>query len=93
MVRDELSVLSAFLMVAVERSFTKAAKRLAVSPSALSHAIRGFAREYPDVAIDLTTTLEGRVDLVGAGFDAGIHLGEYIQRDMVAVRASPSTDS
>src|SRR6202163_731802 len=42
MVRDELSVLSAFLAVAQERSFTRAARRLGVSPSALSHAIRGL---------------------------------------------------
>src|SRR5437868_12960891 len=42
MVRDELSVLSAFLTVAEERSFTKAAKRLGVSTSALSHAMRGL---------------------------------------------------
>jgi DNA-binding transcriptional LysR family regulator len=42
MVRDELSILSAFLTVAEERSFTRAAKRLGVSPSALSHAIRGL---------------------------------------------------
>ncbi len=162
MVRDELSVLAAFLTVAEERSFTRAAKQLGVSPSALSHAIRGleerigvrllarttrsvaptdagqqflarlgpaladvrgaldqvaglrdkpagrvrlvasrlaarmvlapklgqFARDYPDVVVDLTTTEEGRVDLVGAGFDAGIHLGEFIERDMVAVRVS-----
>ena len=47
-----------------------------------------FARDYPDVVVDLTTTEEGRVDLVGAGFDAGIHLGEFIERDMVAVRVS-----
>src|SRR5712691_5934817 len=40
MLRDELSVLSAFLAVAEERSFTRAAKRLDVSTSALSHAIR-----------------------------------------------------
>ena len=40
MVRDELSVLAAFLAVAEERSFTKAAKRLDVSTSALSHAMR-----------------------------------------------------
>jgi DNA-binding transcriptional LysR family regulator len=42
MVRDELSLLSAFLAVAEEKSFTKAAKRLGVSASALSHAIRGL---------------------------------------------------
>jgi hypothetical protein len=42
MVRDELSVMSAFLTVADERSFTKAAKRLGVTQSALSHAIRGL---------------------------------------------------
>ena len=28
------------------------------------------------------------MDLVGAGFDAGIHLGEFVEKDMVAVRAS-----
>jgi DNA-binding transcriptional LysR family regulator len=39
---DELNVLSAFLTVAEERSFTRAARRLAVSPSALSHAVRGL---------------------------------------------------
>jgi DNA-binding transcriptional LysR family regulator len=42
MVKDELSVLSAFLAVAEERSFTRAARQLGVSPSALSHAIRGL---------------------------------------------------
>jgi DNA-binding transcriptional LysR family regulator len=44
MVRDELSVMSAFLAVADERSFTKAAKRLGVTQSALSHAIRTACR-------------------------------------------------
>src|SRR6266567_883428 len=42
MVRDDLSILSAFLAVAEERSFTQAAKRLGVSPSAMSHAIKGL---------------------------------------------------
>lgn len=32
--------MAAFLVVAEERSFTRAAKRLGVSPSALSHAMR-----------------------------------------------------
>src|SRR6476661_4109330 len=45
MVGDELSVLAAFLTVAQERSFTRAAKRLGVSPSALSHAIKGLEEQ------------------------------------------------
>jgi DNA-binding transcriptional LysR family regulator len=163
MARDELNVLAAFLTVAEERSFTRAAKRLGVSSSALSHAVRGleerigvrllarttrsvsptdagqrliahlapalsdirgtldeiaglrerpggrvrlvvsplagtmilapkigqFARAYPDVVLEVTTTHEGRFDLVAGGFDAGIHLGEFIERDMIAVRVSP----
>lgn len=162
MVRDELSVLSAFLAVAEERSFTRAAKRLGVSPSALSHAIRGleqrvgvrllarttrsvaptdageqllarlrpalddvqgaldqisslrdrpagrvrllvvrfaamtvlgpklgqFARDYPDVVLDVTTTGDTRADLVAGRFDAGIHFGEFLEQDMIAVRVS-----
>src|ERR1700733_14940351 len=42
MERNDLSILAAFLAIAEERSFTKAAKRLGVSPSAMSHAIRGL---------------------------------------------------
>src|SRR3981081_1833798 len=41
MVRNDLSILAAFLAIAEERSFTKAAKRLGVSHSAMLHAIRG----------------------------------------------------
>lgn len=162
MVRDELSVLSAFLAVAEERSFTRAAKRLNVSKSGLSHAIRRledeigvrllarttrsvsptdageqllaslrpaladirgkltqisglqqrpvgrvrllvprlaakavvgpklgqFVQNYPDVVLDITTD-DSHVDLVAAGYDAGIQFGEYIAQDMVAVRVSP----
>src|SRR3954464_2668342 len=39
---DDLNVLTAFLAVAEERSFTRAAKRVGVSQSALSHAVRGL---------------------------------------------------
>ena len=42
MLRDNLSDLAAFILVAQERSFTRAAARLGVSQSALSHSIRGF---------------------------------------------------
>lgn len=159
---DDFSVLSVLLATAEERSFTKAAKRLGVSPSAVSHAIRGledrlgvrllsrttrsvapteageqllarlrpaftevragldqlagfrdkpagrlrllvprlavssvlapklgqFARDCPDVLLDVTTD-DTRMDLVASGFDAGIQFGEYIEKDMIAVRVSP----
>ncbi|WP_186110078.1 LysR family transcriptional regulator [Burkholderia gladioli] len=42
MARDNFSDLLAFLAVARERSFTKAASQLGVSQSALSHTIRGL---------------------------------------------------
>ncbi|MGC2658566.1 MAG: LysR family transcriptional regulator [Bryobacteraceae bacterium] len=161
MVRNDLSILAAFLAIAEERSFTKAAKRLAVSLSAMSHAIRGleetlgvrllsrttrsvapteageqllarlrpaltdvqdaldqlsglrdrpagrvrllvprlagtmvlgpklakFTRDYPDVILEVTAD-DNRMDIVAGGFDAGIHFGEYIQKDMIAVRVS-----
>ena len=158
---DDLSDLTVFLTVAEERSFTRAGKRLGVSPSAISHAMRNleeqigvrllsrttrsvaptpageqllarvrpavtdirralervsghkdhpsgrvrlllprfaamtvlapklgqFARDYPDVMLDVTTD-DSRMDIVAAGFDAGIHFGEYIEKDMIAVRVS-----
>src|SRR2546428_9905623 len=42
MAREELSVLAAFAVVADERSFTRAAVRLGVSTSAVSHSIRAL---------------------------------------------------
>lgn len=42
MARQTMADLVAFLAVARERSFTRAAARLGVSPSALSHAMRGL---------------------------------------------------
>lgn len=42
MARDEMSELRAFVAVASERSFTRAAARMGVSASALSHTIRGL---------------------------------------------------
>lgn len=42
MARDNLNDLSAFLAVARERSFTRAAAKLGVSQSALSHTVRGL---------------------------------------------------
>lgn len=159
--REDLRDLAAFAAVAAERSFTRAAARLGVSQSALSHTVRGlekrlglqllarttrsvaptaagaalledlapaleriqrslavaqkrrqrpagrirlilsrtasylvllpklaqFARAYPDIVLDITSSNDP-VDLVAAQFDAGIQIGEFIQRDMIAVRVS-----
>lgn len=42
MARENLNDLLAFVTVAREKSFTKAASKLGVSPSALSHTLRGL---------------------------------------------------
>jgi DNA-binding transcriptional LysR family regulator len=42
MARENVNDLLAFVAVATERSFTKAAKKIGISPSALSHAMRGL---------------------------------------------------
>lgn len=46
-----------------------------------------FARQYPDVVLEITTD-DSPLDLVAGRFDAGIHLGEFIERDMIASRVS-----
>jgi DNA-binding transcriptional LysR family regulator len=50
----------------------------------LQPMLAGFLRTYPDVRVELTND-EGYVDIVERGFDAGVRLGESVQKDMVAV--------
>lgn len=161
MIRSELPDLAAFATVVEERSFTRAAARLGVSQSALSHSMRSlekrmgvqliarttrsvsataagaallqevapalekigravaetmqlrerpagrirliiprsaaemvlmpklaaFTRKYPDIVLEVTSSNDP-VDLVAGEYDAGVQLGEYIQRDMIAVRVT-----
>lgn len=49
--------------------------------------IVSFAEAYPGITLDVTVTDE-ESDIVGAGFDAGVRLGEVIEQDMVAVPIS-----
>jgi len=158
MMRNDLAELSAFVTVAEERSFTRAAVRLGVSQSALSHSMRSlekrvgvqllarttrsvsattagtallqelapalerigkavaetmkqrerpagrirliiprtatemvllpklakFARSYPEIVLEVTSSNDP-VDLIAGEYDAGVQLGEFIQRDMIAV--------
>jgi DNA-binding transcriptional LysR family regulator len=161
MLRSDLPDLAAFATVVEERSFTRAAARLGVSQSALSHSMRSlekrfgvqliarttrsvsataagtallrelvpalekvgravaetmqlrerpagrirliiprsaaemvlmpklaaFSRTYPEIVLEVTSSNDP-VDLVAGEYDAGVQLGEYIQRDMIAVRVT-----
>src|SRR5258708_39060929 len=52
---DDLNVLAAVLAVAEERSFTRAAKRVGVARSALTHAVRGLEERIGVRLLSLTT--------------------------------------
>lgn len=62
--------------------------RLLVGPAA-EHVLAGpllaaFLAEHPHVKVDLVVN-DATTDIVEGGFDAGIQLGERIDRDMIAV--------
>lgn len=50
----------------------------------LQPLLAGFLEAHPGVQIELAND-EGYVDIVERGFDAGVRLGESVQKDMVAV--------
>jgi DNA-binding transcriptional LysR family regulator len=160
--RENLSDLTTFLVVAEERSFTRAAARLGASQSAVSQTVRRLearlglslltrttrsvaptlagerllanlrpafdeidsqlaavtelrdkpagsvrittsqhaadtvlwpvlkrlAPDYPDVSVELSVDTGFR-DIVADRFDAGVRLGEQVDKDMIAVRIGP----
>jgi DNA-binding transcriptional LysR family regulator len=162
MMKENLNDLTAFVTVAREGSFTRAAARLGVSQSALSQTIRGLEERlglrlltrttrrvastdagerllasigprldgieddlaalsdlrdkpagtiritasehaassillprlasllpaYPDVKVEINTDYR-MIDIVEQRFDAGVRLGEHLQKDMIAVRIGP----
>lgn len=51
------------------------------------HLIPRMRASYPDITFDLSLD-DGLVDLVAAGYDAGVRLGQAIAQDMVAIRLS-----
>jgi DNA-binding transcriptional LysR family regulator len=163
-VRENINDLLAFVAVATDRSFTRAAARLGTSQSSLSRTIRkleesvgvrlltrttrsvslteagdrllasvgprfdeieaelvalgdlrdrpaGTVRitaseyaaeavlwpkigaglgDYPDIKVEIISD-NGFIDIVAKGFDAGVRLGESVERDMIAVRIGPDT--
>src|SRR5882724_5260942 len=64
MPRENFNDLQAFLVVARSRSFTKAAAQLGVSPSALSHSMRGLERR---LGVRLLTRTTRSVSTTEAG--------------------------
>jgi len=49
--------------------------------------LASFAVAYPEIALDVTITDE-EFDIVAAGYDAGVRLGEVLEQDMIAVPVS-----
>jgi DNA-binding transcriptional LysR family regulator len=54
----------------------------------LAPAFGRFNQAYPDVHLEVAVE-EAFTDIVARGFDAGVRLGESVQRDMIAVRITP----
>ncbi|CAN7437051.1 LysR family transcriptional regulator [Agrobacterium tumefaciens] len=46
-----------------------------------------FLRLYPDISLEISTD-DRFEDIVAKGFDAGLRLGEHLDADMIAVKAS-----
>ena len=65
--------------------------RLTAPPPAgdffLASAIPRFLAHYPEISLDLSFT-DALTDIVAERFDAGIRIGERIERDMIAVRVT-----
>lgn len=56
--------------------------------SILQPALKRFLPDYPDINIEIIVDY-GLTDIVSAGFDAGVRLGEQIAKDMIAVKIGP----
>jgi DNA-binding transcriptional LysR family regulator len=61
--------------------------RMAV-PLVIEPLLPGFREAYPDVELEISVD-DATIDLAAERFDAGIRIGEFVQRDMVGVRISP----
>ncbi|TPN59355.1 LysR substrate-binding domain-containing protein, partial [Mesorhizobium sp. B1-1-5] len=54
----------------------------------LTPRLGAFAAAYPDIVLEIV--IEDRfTDVVEGGFDAGVRLGESVEKDMIAVRIGP----
>lgn len=78
---------------ATQRRRTAVSGQLRLAVSSIAEAflagplLASFAAKHPALQLDITVSDE-EFDIVGAGFDAGVRLGEVIAQDMVAVPVS-----
>lgn len=54
-------------------------------PLLIEPLMGGFLEAYPDIQLDIVFD-DAFVDLSAGGFDAGVRLGELLEKDMIAVR-------
>jgi DNA-binding transcriptional LysR family regulator len=54
-------------------------------PLAITPVVTELARRHPELVVEVTSD-STLTDIVAAGYDAGVRLGEMIERDMIAVR-------
>jgi DNA-binding transcriptional LysR family regulator len=57
-------------------------------PLVIEPVLPNFRRAYPDVAVEIDVN-DAAVDLTANNLDAGIRIGEQVERDMIAVRLTP----
>lgn len=99
--REDWGSLAAFAVVAEERSFTRAAARLGVSPSALSHTIRRLEERLriqllarSTRSVSMTQAGEGLLASVGPALEQITHavedLGRLLRRPSGQVRITTS---
>lgn len=50
--------------------------------------LRPFLRNYPDIRVEFDVSYELK-DIVAERFDAGVRLGEQVEKDMIAVKIGP----
>ncbi|MGH7036899.1 MAG: LysR family transcriptional regulator [Stellaceae bacterium] len=68
-------------------SVASLAVRMLIAP-----VIVRFLAEFPEITVDLTADDGiGVIDIVRGRFDAGIRAGQWIERDMIALRIGPET--
>ena len=84
--KNDLSDLAAFAVVAGERSFTRAAGRLGVSQSALSHTIRGLEKKLGLQLLARTTRSVSPTAAGSALLDELVPSLERIERSLAEVR-------